>query len=263
MADRVTGLGEIAMQIARFDLHSADGASFEAGWRIAREHSPFKRVSGRGVQPSNPSVARPLSGYAGQDLTLMEAADTIWAKALVKPELFVAQPNDWSCGAAVLCMAYRTLANREMPYAVAVRRTGANSEIGTENHLLENAFHNCARSFEVRAGMTGIEPHEAGLSTQARQARREGELSNIRSLLEREYLVIVNFRHPRDGCGHFGIVRGLNSRAIELADPWSGPRCVLQREKFDFRSGFTEPVIRGWYLAVKLGVESRQWPRPG
>ncbi len=194
---------------------------------------------------------RPLVGYPGQNLKLMEGADTVWSRWRVGDKEYFAQPNDWTCSASCFVMMYRTLVGADIPLSEAVRHCGAVEGVGAANSQVVKAFDLLGSGFEIISGCSSESNESLPADAPELRAEKQANLVRLRTLLEDGYLVMLNFREPEENIGHYGILQGLNDRALELADPYYGRRSVLTREKFDYRSGFSKPVLHGWYLAVR------------
>jgi len=76
-------------------------------------------------------------------------------------------------------------------------------------------------------------------------------LATIERLIKEQWIVIVCFKEPTSGEGHFAIVREVNKVELVVADPELGFNHRIKREDFDWRTGFEDPVRQGWYAAVR------------
>lgn len=201
-------------------------------------------------------ITRPLIGYPGQDRSLIESPLTVWSKFLVGSGEYFPQPNDWSCGASVYIMALRTLKGQDVPLQEALRITEARIDTGTDNFLLQKAFEQLKPEFEVIAGITSHTAKYTVPDAAHRYREQQAEYTILKQLLTDGYLVVLNFREPVEHEGHYGILQGINEKAIAIGDPWYGNHSVLALEQFDFRSGFTTPVLHGWFLAIRPAAEN-------
>ncbi len=215
---------------------------------------PWGGAAGDGGQPKEEWAEsdRPLKGYPGQKTGLMQGADTVWAARLIGPQEYFAQPNDWTCSASSYIMVYRALTGRDLPLSEVVARTGAKPGVGAENRRVVEAMKMLGPKYEVISGQAST--HSASES-RIEAAEKAAEHAVLTRLLREGYLVILNFRNTEDHGGHYGVLQGLNGRAIQIADPYYGRVSVLPWEDFDYRSGYSDPVRHGWYVAVR--------PKPG
>ncbi len=204
------------------------------------------------AQSGNTAVTReatpPLTGYPGRRAAVMKRPDTVWASRLIGPKEYFAQPNDWTCSASSYIMVYRSLTGRDIPLSEVVVRTGAHKGVGTENTRVVKAVRMLGPGYEVVCGQSSTHPAGSSRLNEAEKAREHDTLTR---LLRMGYLVIINFRNPEDHGGHYGVLQGLNDKAIQIADPYYGRISVMPWKKFDFRSGYSDPVIHGWYVAVR------------
>ena len=191
---------------------------------------------------------RPLTGYPGQRVALMKRPDTVWASRLIGPKEYFAQPNDWTCSASSYIMVYRSMTGRDIPLREVVARTGARKGVGAENSRVVEAMRMLGPGYEVVSDQSSTHPAGASRLNEAEKAREHATLTR---LLREGYLVILNFRNPEDHGGHYGVLQGLNDKAIQIADPYYGRVSVMPWKKFDFRSGYSDPVLHGWYVAVR------------
>ena len=197
---------------------------------------------------ANRETDRPLAGYPGQRAALMNRPDTVWASRRIGPKEYFAQPNDWTCSASSYIMVYRSLTGRDLPLSEVVARTGARKGVGAENSRVVGAMEMLGPEYEVVSGQSSA--HPAGES-RILEAEKSREHATLTRLLREGYLVILNFRNPEDHGGHYGVLQGLNDKAIQIADPYYGRVSVMPWKKFDFRSGYSDPVLHGWYVAVR------------
>jgi hypothetical protein len=202
--------------------------------------------TGKNVAPRE--IDRPLAGYPGQRVAMMNRPDTVWASHRIGPKEYFAQPNDWTCSASSYIMVYRSLTGRDIPLSKVVARTGARKGVGAENRRVVEAGKMLGAKYEIVSGQSSA--HPAGES-RIQAAEKAGEHATLTRLLREGYLVILNFRNPEDHGGHYGVLQGLNGMAIQIADPYYGRISVMPWKHFDFRSGFSNPVLHGWYVAVR------------
>ena len=193
-------------------------------------------------------TGRPLTGYPGQRVELMERPDTVWATRRIGPKEYFAQPNDWTCSASSYIMVYRSLTGRDLPLSEVVARTGARQGVGAENSHVVEAMEMLGSKYEVVSGQSSAHPAGESRIHNAEKAREHATLTR---LLREGYLVILNFRNPEDHGGHYGVLQGINDNAIQIADPYYGRISVMPWKNFDFRSGYSSPVLHGWYVAVR------------
>lgn len=196
-------------------------------------------------------VGRPLTGYPGQNKALMEGKDTVWSSYRVGPKEYFAQPNEWTCSSSCYLMMFRALVGADLSLAQAVERTGAVEGTGAPNDQVKAAFQMLGSRYEVISGQSSFSDENLPADAPSLREEKTRELATLRKLLEDGYLVMINFREPVENVGHYGVLQGLNEQAIEIADPYYGRRSVMPLEQFDYRSGFSKPVLHGWYLAVR------------
>jgi hypothetical protein len=201
--------------------------------------------------PQTPPIDRPLVGYPEQNPALMDGADTVWTKHKVGENEYFAQPNDWTCSASCCIMVHRVLTGEDIGLDEMVQRTGAVPGRGAENAQVVEAMKKLGSNLEVKSGVSSSQPQGTELSDEERAAEKAQELETLKQLLRDGYVVIVNFREPVDNGGHYGVLQGINDQAIEIADPYYGLQSVLAWKDFDFRTGYSDPVLHGWYLAVR------------
>ncbi len=196
-------------------------------------------------------VDRPLDGYPCQDEKLMNGAQTVWAKQRIKERDYFAQPNDWTCNASSFIMIFRTLTGQDIALEKVVQQMGAVEGKGAENSRVVEAFQALGPQYDVVTGQSSSHPKVRNFPSGIRSAEKKRELETLKRLLREGYLVIINFREPVEGGGHYGVLQGINDQAIEIADPYYGRRSVLPWKDFDFRTGYSNPVLHGWYVAVR------------
>jgi len=201
-----------------------------------------------GKTVANRETDRPLAGYPGQRVSLMKKPDTVWASRQIGPKEYFAQPNGWMCSASSYIMVYRSLTGRDIPLSEVVARTGARKGVGAENSRVFEAMKMLGSRYEVVSNQASV--HPAGES-RIQAAEKAREHATLTGLLRDGYLVILNFRNPEDHGGHYGVLQGLNDKAIQIADPYYGRISVMPWKDFDFRSGYSDPVLHGWYVAVR------------
>jgi len=182
----------------------------------------------------------------------MADKDTVWSRWKVGEKEYFAQPNDWTCSASCYLMMFRTLVQADMTLNQAIERCGAVQGVGADNAKVVKAFELLGSRYQVVAGQSSVHDEE-NLPADAPEliAEKTAELANLKKLLQEGYLVMINFREPEEQIGHYGVLQGLNDKALQIADPYYGHRSVLALDKFDYRSGFSKPVLHGWYLAVR------------
>lgn len=146
---------------------------------------------------------------------------------------------------------HRALTGRDVPLSTVVARTGAVEGVGAENIRVVEAVQRMGPEFEVVSGRTAAYPKGERVSRHVREAEKAREYDTLVRLLREGYLVILNFREPVDHGGHYGVLQGLNKEAIQIADPYYGRVSVLPWKRFDFRTGYSDPVLHGWYVAAR------------
>lgn len=209
-------------------------------------------VAGCGPQEQKPTaVERPLVGYPGQKAELMNDPATVWASPKIGVKDYFAQPNDWTCNASSYIMIHRALAGADVALDKVVTQMGAVEGKGAENARVVQVLEALGPNYEVLTGQSSANPKGQEPPAEARAAEQVRERETLRRLLADGYLVIINFREPVDGGGHYGVLQGINDQALEIADPYYGLRSVLAWKDFDFRSGYSEPVLHGWYVAIR------------
>jgi len=210
-------------------------------------------VAGCGTKARHTTqVDRPLIGYPEQKPDLMDDPNTVWSAHKIGPSEYFAQPNDWTCSASSYIMVYRALTAKDIALEAVVALTGAVPGKGAENARVVAALEKLAPNAEVIAGQSSSHPKGLELPAEERAAEKARELETLRRLLREGYLVILNFREPVDGGGHYGVLQGINDRALEVADPYYGLKSTLAWKDFDFRTGYSDPVLHGWYTAIRL-----------
>lgn len=218
-----------------------------AGFSGCAQNSRSAAVRDGSPRESSES-GRPLTGYPGQQVALMKGPGTVWASRLVGPKQYFAQPNDWTCSASSYIMVYRSLTGRDLPLSEVVARTGAVPGVGAENRREVEAMKMIGPKYEIVSAQSSAHPAKESSIQAAEKAREHATLTR---LVREGYLVILNFRNPEDHGGHYGVLQGINDRAIQIADPYYGRVSVMPWKSFDFRSGYSDPVLHGWYVAVR------------
>jgi hypothetical protein len=132
-----------------------------------------------------------------------------------------------------------------------VHQMGAVEGKGAENSRVVAALQSMGPEYEVITGQSSSHPKGRSVSPEIRAAEKARELETLKRLLREGYLVLINFREPVEGGGHYGVLQGINDQAIEIADPYYGYRSVLPWKDFDFRTGYSDPVLHGWYVAIR------------
>jgi hypothetical protein len=200
---------------------------------------------------NHPEVDRPLIGYPNQDVELMKGDDTVWSVWRVEDKEYFAQPNDWTCSASCYVMMFRTLVQADISLAEAVERCGAQAGVGAKNETVVKAFESLGDRYQVVSGLASESEENPPVDQPELMEEKKVALATLKKLLEDGYLVMINFREPEEHIGHYGVLQGLNDRAIQIADPYYGNVSVLTLDQFDYRSGFSKPILQGWYLAVR------------
>ncbi|MEZ4754999.1 MAG: hypothetical protein R3A13_11970 [Bdellovibrionota bacterium] len=219
---------------------------------LLKEETPDysgRTASARAVRQACQIQQGSYPGYPGQNIRLMDDPATTWSKQRINPGNFCGQPNNWTCGSAVYVMILRVAAGLEVDFNIAVKITGATKKTGTDNLLLYQAFEKLGSDFDIQPSPS--EPQTTADQTLLSTGFSSPGLIKIKQLLLDGYHIVVNFRGPVRGNGHYAIVNGINSTAIELTDPWYGRRSVLELNRFDWRSGFSDPVLHEWFVAVR------------
>lgn len=196
-------------------------------------------------------VDRPLQGYPGQNTELMSRPGTTWSAHKIRPRDYFAQPNDWTCNASSYIMIHRALTGKDVPLDEVVAGMGAVEGKGAENPRVVAMLKSLGPDYELVTGQSSSHPKGWELEAEDRAAEKVREQETLRRLLHEGYLVIINFREPVEAGGHYGVLQGINDKAIEVADPYYGLRSVQAWKDFDYRSGYSDPVLHGWYAAVR------------
>jgi hypothetical protein len=203
------------------------------------------------VAQQSAAVGRPLTGYPSQDVSVMDAPGTAWSKHPITEKEYFAQPNEWTCSASSYIMALRVLGIVDIDIDDAVARTCAKEGSGADNGQVVRAFERLGPGYQVVNGQSSSHQDEVDPNSAERLAERKAEHARLGQLLNDGYVVILNFREPEDGGGHYGVLQAINNQAIEIADPYFGLRSVLLLSRFDFRSGYSKPVRHGWFVAIR------------
>jgi len=192
------------------------------------------------------------TGHAG-----VEAFDRrLWrySKVQVASHQFCSQPNDWSCGPAVVTMVCRAVgAGEQDPIVgdrcsadqaglipeVVLRFCESTVSLGTSNPSLVQALRLLLPTKTIISGNC------LGSASPPPPEQR------LPALLQEYSIVVINFIDAEDGVGHFSIVQGVGPEGLLLCDPARGPAEFLAWQAFDWRSGFSEPVQQQWYVALR------------
>jgi hypothetical protein len=149
------------------------------------------------------------------------------------------------CGAAALCMVYRSFgvvcSQEEVWPVIAGPSTSGAS---------------CARTYMLCAD--ALRRGFAAVTLQVRQA-----LGLLRAALEQEIRVIVNHRQGLNSRGgHYSVVVGMDAEGLALHDPWLGPARWLDQAEWLklWRPGWGNSEVRG-NLAVFIGQCAAESPR--
>jgi len=196
-------------------------------------------------------VERPLDGYPGQKPELMDDPTTVWAAHRINAKDYFAQPNDWTCNASSYIMVVRALTGQDVALDKVVDQMGAVEGKGAENSRVVEVLRSLGPGYEVLTGQSSSHPKGRIFPARLRAAEKSRELGTLKQLLRDGYLVIINFREPVEGGGHYGVLQGINDQALEIADPYYGRSSVLAWKDFDFRTGYSDPVLHGWYVAIR------------
>lgn len=201
--------------------------------------------------PQEQSVDRPLVGYPGQNPDLMRTRSTVWAAHQIGRKEYCPQPNDWTCNASSYVMIYRALTQKDIALDEVATLMGAVEGKGAENARVVDVLKSLGNGYEVVTAHTSAHPKGQTIPAEERAAEKVVEMATLKRLLGAGYLVMINFREPVEGGGHYGVLQGINDQAIEIADPYYGLRSVMAWDRFDFRTGYSDPVLHGWYAAIR------------
>ena len=205
-------------------------------------------------------VGRPLTGYPDQNKELMRDPATVWSRYRITGKEYFAQPNEWTCSSSCYIMMFRALVDSDLSLLQAIERTGAKEGSGAPNSQVVAAFEMLGPRYQIVTGQSSISQENLSADDPRLREEKAQQLQTLRRLLDEGYLVMMNFREPVEQVGHYGILQGLNDTAIEIADPYYGRRSVMSLDKFDYRSGFSSPVLHGWYLAVRRAGDGAKKP---
>lgn len=120
------------------------------------------------------------------------------------------QPNDWTCGPAVLSMALASF-GVQVEVKRLIRLLGANPKTGTSRHALVRG----ARYLGFRA-----------------HARYRRVLPELVRDLKKGKIVIVLYTEPDGEEPHYAILLGATPKRVRLQDPWNGPHFDVSRKEF-------------------------------
>ena len=201
--------------------------------------------------PQPPRIDRPLVGYPAQNLNLMKDRRTVWSVHKIGKDEYFHQPNDWTCNASSYIMIYRALTGKDLSLSEVAARMGAAPGKGAANDRVVEVMNALGDKYEVLTGYSSANPKGQELPSEVRAAEKACEMKTLKRLLREGYLVMINFREPVDGGGHYGVLQGINAEALEIADPYYGLRSVVSWKRFDFRTGYSDPVLHGWYVAIR------------
>lgn len=201
--------------------------------------------------PQPPRIDRPLVGYPAQNLNLMKDRRTVWSVHKIGKDEYFHQPNDWTCNASSYIMIYRALTGKGLSLSEVAARMGAAPGKGAANDRVVEVMNALGDKYEVLTGYSSANPKGQELPSEVRAAEKACEMKTLKRLLREGYLVMINFREPVGGGGHYGVLQGINAEALEIADPYYGLRSVVSWKRFDFRTGYSDPVLHGWYVAIR------------
>lgn len=148
-------------------------------------------------------------------------------------------------------MIYRSLTGADVALADVAAQMGAVEGKGAANDRVVDVLRSLGNQYDVITGYSSANPKGRAISPEVRAAEKVREMQTLKRLLREGYLVMINFREPVDSGGHYGVLQGINDEALEIADPNYGLRSVMPWERFDFRSGYSDPVLHGWYVAIR------------
>jgi hypothetical protein len=134
------------------------------------------------------------------------------------------------CGAAALCMVYRSFgvvcSQEEVWPAIAAQSTPGAS---------------CARTYMLCAD--ALRRGFAAVTIQVRQA-----LDLLRAALEQDIRVIVNHRPGLNSRGgHYSVLMGMDEDGVAIHDPWRGPAQWFDQAEWLklWRPGWSNSEVRG------------------
>jgi len=192
-----------------------------------------------------------LLGYPERKGDLMAGRKTVWSTQKIGRKEFVYQPSDWSSSASAYIMIVRKLTGKNVPFQEAARRIGVSPGINASNDRIVEAMKSLGGGYEVVTGYSSASSKDLQLPWSVRAAEKRREMKNLRRLLRSGYLVMINFRGPVGGGDHYGVLQGISPKALEIADPNYGLRSIIALDQFDFRSGSSDQVLHGWYVAIR------------
>lgn len=181
----------------------------------------------------------------------MKGHGTVWAMHKIDKDDYFPQPNDWTCNASSYIMIYRSLTGEDVALNEVAGRMGAVEGRGAENARVVDVLRELGNNYEVVTAYSSAHTKGRELPPEMRAAEKASEMVTLKRLLREGNLVMINFREPVDGGGHYGVLQGINDKALEIADPYYGLRSVVAWEHFDFRTGYSNPVLHGWYVAIR------------
>ncbi len=161
---------------------------------------------------------------------------------------FLPQPNDILCAPAVLAMAARVLTGALHDPRDLGRRLKATPRWGTNNSTLEDVAAQLFPGFHVHAEVTATGPKGEPFAPHA-PWRAPAHLALV-AHLERGAFLIVNYREPKEGDGHYAIVESFSASEVVLTDPKHGRDLTLALDRFDWRSEHNNPCLLGWRLVI-------------
>ena len=199
-----------------------------------------------------------LLGYPERKGDLMAGRKTVWSVRKIGRKEFFYHPGEWASSASAYIMMMRKLTGKDVSFAEAAQRMGVSPGNGASNDRVVEVMRSLGGGYEVVTGSSSANPKDRELSWRVRAAEKGREMKILRRLLRSGYLVMINFREPVGGGGHYGVLQGISPKALEIADPNYGLRSIIPLDQFDFRSGSSDLVLHGWYVAVR----PRQGPKP-
>lgn len=113
---------------------------------------------------------------------------------------FYKQETSWTCGAAAMRMALGALNIKK-----------------SENELVKILKTNKVRgtyikSFKILASKLDLKYVEM----------TNASFKDIKSLLKKNHVIIINYYFPRDKLDHYAVVKSISKERIFLLDPWYG-----------------------------------------
>lgn len=155
---------------------------------------------------------------------------------------FQRQFEDWTCGPRVLSDALFKMFGLHVSEQELALMMETDMVHGTEQHMFGavvdklnklNVKRNLKLEWEARAGRT---------------------IDDLRRLMRKRAVVIVNFLDPSLQEGHYAMVQAVEKERIILCDPWHGPGYALPLR--DFERDW-HPEISGevrWAFAMGEGI---------